>query len=99
MKLNEKHWVDHIYKTLILTRLGTIYEDKFSCSLPTSVELRAMLVTLASGLGVPILVGARVGQKLPVSIHTATSGWDVGAERVGCVVIPRLTEIEPWSLS
>ena len=58
-----------------------------------------MLVTLASGFGVLIPVGARVGQKLPVSIHTATSGWGVGAERLGCVLIPRLTVIEPWSLS
>ena len=58
-----------------------------------------MLVTLTSGFGVPIIVGARVGQKLPVSIHTVTYGWGVGAERVGSVVIPRLTEIGPWSLS
>ena len=64
----------------------------------TLEELQAMLVTLASGFGVLILVGARVGQKLPISIHTTTSGWGVGAERVGCVVIPKLTVIEPWSL-
>ena len=40
-----------------------------------------MLVTLASGFGLLIPVGARVGQKLPISIHTTTSGRSVGAER------------------
>ena len=57
-----------------------------------------MLVTLASGFGVPIPVGARVDQKIPVSIHTTTSGWSVSAEREGCVLIPSLTETEPFAL-
>ena len=92
--------VSHIYKTLISKIDLALYnEDKCSCSSPTSVELVAMLVTLAKSLGFPIFVGARVDQSLPVSIHTTTSGWSIGAERVGCVLIPRLTEIEPWSLS
>ena len=58
-----------------------------------------MLVTFASLPGVLVLVGAGVGQELPVSINAATCGLGVGAERWGCVEIPRLTEIEPWSLS
>ena len=59
-----------------------------------------MFVTLAKSFGFPIPVGARVGQQLPGSIHTATWGWGVGAERGGSAVIPRLTEIAlPWSLS
>ena len=58
-----------------------------------------MLVTFASLVGLLVSVGARVGQELPASINAATCGLGVGAERWGCVEIPRLTEIEPWFLS
>ena len=58
-----------------------------------------MLVTLAKKLDFPISVGARVDQSLPISIHTTTSGWSIGAEREGCVVIPSLTETGPWFFS
>ena len=54
-----------------------------------------MLVTFASLAGVLILVGAGVGQKLPVSINAATCGLGVGAERLGCAEIPSLTVVEP----
>ena len=57
-----------------------------------------MLVTLASGFDVPIPVGARMDQKIPISIHTTTSGWSVSAERQGSVLIPSLTENEPFAL-
>ena len=40
-----------------------------------------------------------MGQELPVSINAATRGLGVGAERWGCVDIPKLTETEPWFLS
>ena len=54
-----------------------------------------MLVTSASLPGAWSLVGAGVGQELPVSINAATCGWGVGAERLGCADIPRLTERVP----
>ena len=57
-----------------------------------------MRVTSASLPGAWSLVGAGVGQELPVIINAATCGLSVGAERMGCADIPRLTEREPWFL-
>ena len=57
-----------------------------------------MLVTSASLPGAWSLVGAGVSQELPFSFNAATCGLSVGAERMGCSDIPRLTESEPWFL-
>ena len=94
MRLNKK------YQVIIFTKPLYYWHnilDKFPCSLPTSVEVSAMLVTLA-GLVIAIPVGAGVVQEFPGSINAAPCGLGVGAERLGCAEIPRLRVVEPWFL-
>ena len=68
--------------------------DKFPCSLPTSVEVSAMLATFAGLVVFAIPVGAGVGQEFPVGIQAAPCGLGVAAEGLGCAGVPGLAEMD-----
>ena len=72
--------------------------NKVPCSLPTSVEVLAMLAAFAGLAVFAIPMAAGVDQEFPSVIQAAPHGLGIAAEGLGCAGVPGLAEVDPLFL-